>query len=253
MIKVRFTGRILPSAFNVSIPLIPKIHWKETKPVVRQLSFGISITKGNIVVDCETDQYEEATDFIQIYRRALDLARGVVDLFAFSIGAGVTTVLDKFTHPDGKITEILPGDPTLRDLSTCMVSGSGDFENLLGMVLVEPTLFQALRDMIDAITLPHVGPRSATRAMEGIRHLLAPGKERKKSWAIMCKTLNISETYLRNITDISVGPRHADPTFIPGTTVSNVVRNAWIVMNRYFEYRKLGSQPLPLSVFPLLT
>ena len=180
MPKVRFTGRALPAAFNVTIPITPKIHWTDDD-LGLQLSFGIQIKDGNVTVDCETNKFIEKTDFIQIYRRSLDLARGAVDLFAFSTGSGVTVFLDKFTKPDGTISDILPGDPSLHLLSTSIVSGAGDFEVLLGIVLTEPTLFRSLRDLIEAITLPHVGAMSSARAMEGIRHLLAPKKDRKQA------------------------------------------------------------------------
>jgi hypothetical protein len=216
------------------------------------LSFDIQITEGNVTVDCETNRFVEKTDFIQIYRRALDLSRAAVDLFAFSTGSGVTVFLEKFTKPDSTITDILPGDPSLHPLSTSIVSGAGDFEMLLGILLTEPTLFRALRDLIEAITLPHVGAMSAARAMEGLRHLLAPKKDRKQGWVIMSKALNISDAYLRVITTQSIGPRHADPTFIPGTITTDVVRKAWTIMNRYFEYRKRGRKSLPLSDFPSL-
>jgi hypothetical protein len=64
--------------------------------------------------------------------------------------------------------------------------------------------------------------------------------------------LQIDRSYLEFITDTSTGPRHADPEHIPGSVCHEISVRAWTITNRFFEYLKRGSQPLPLSDFPLL-
>jgi hypothetical protein len=70
---------------------------------------------------------------------------------------------------------------------------------------------------------------------------------------MMRRNLHIDRAYLDFITDQSIGSRHGDPQHIPGGPVTETVRRAWVVMNRYLEYRKRGNGPLTAPEFPLLT
>jgi hypothetical protein len=101
------------------------------------------------------------------------------------------------------------------------------------MVLQNPTLFMALNELILAITLPHVSSVNCARAMERLKHLIAPqGATDKEAWRKMRDTLRIDESYLKYITRYSVGPRHGSPVHVPGTVTTEVTRRAWIIMNR---------------------
>ena len=62
----------------------------------------------------------------------------------------------------------------------------------------------------------------------------------------------LSEQYLRSITDYGIAPRHGDHQFVATDQVRVIACRSWIVMNRFLEYKKRGSQPLPLAEFPLL-
>jgi hypothetical protein len=114
-------------------------------------------------------------------------------------------------------------------------------------------VFRALRYLIEAITVPHESAVNCARAVEALRHIIAPNQPRGHAWQTFRSALNISQEYLKMITDVSTGPRHGDPTHIQGTTTTEISRRAWVIMNRFFEYKKRNNQQLPLDIFPLLT
>jgi hypothetical protein len=108
--------------------------------------------------------------------------------------------------------------------------------------------FDALTYSLD---FPDMAVVNCAHTIEHIRHIMAPGRDRKVGWEIMRNTLNIDKDYLESVSKTSVGPRHGD--FSPEFLNSNARIRAWTVMNRYLEFRKRGGKDaLPLSEFPLL-
>jgi hypothetical protein len=132
--------------------------------------------------------------------------------------------------------------------------GFPEFLKVYKVVLEEPAIFMALNDLIVAISYPHHGPVNCARAVESIRHLLAPNlKKRDAQWRVMNNALQLKSTYTSFITDHAKTGRHGDRTHIPGTTVREVVQRSWTIMNRFLEYKKRGGAvPLPLREFPEL-
>jgi hypothetical protein len=120
------------------------------------------------------------------------------------------------------------------------------------MVITDPPLFRALQDMIECLTIPHVAAVNCGRIVDGIRRQIAPALVAKQGWAAMQKALNISRSYQEYISGISTGPRHADPSFIPGSTNIDIVRRTWIILDRYLEYKKRGETILTPPDFPEL-
>src|SRR5690606_17090368 len=99
---------------------------------------------------------------------------------------------------------------------------------------------------------PHTAIVSCARAIETIRVLIAKNPNRRASWPILRDQLNISEACLNRITQPSTGPRHGHHHYMDGQTKEAIIFSAWEITDRFFEYRKRGDQPLPLSEFPLL-
>jgi hypothetical protein len=128
------------------------------------------------------------------------------------------------------------------------------FDSLLSEILKLPSIYHALRDLTDAISIPHMmAPRCAS-AIETLRVFIASGNSnRQQSWLTMQQALRVSEGFLKAITEHSKGPRHGDHHYIPGTTTEVIAYNSWIVMDRFLEYLKRSKQPLPESEFPLLS
>jgi hypothetical protein len=111
----------------------------------------------------------------------------------------------------------------------------------------------ALRDLIDANTLPHIGITNCGRVLDGIRRMISPGEnDRARGWAAMQSALNISRSYQEWVTALAANPRHGDRSYISGADTTEVVRRTWSVMNRLLEYRRHGNKPLTAPDFPLL-
>jgi hypothetical protein len=259
MPTIQFGGQVLPAVIQITITDHPTINWKDSDSDL-DIAFTISIVKGEVKVACELNKFEQDEHLVRVYMRAFDLVRATVDLTSFSTGYGLTVVIDSFTDALGKATPFVPHDPAVASLCTAFTMApattidANEFHKVLIIVLSDWRIFRALRELIEAITLPHESAVNCARAIEALRHIIsAPGISRDQAWADMRKVLRLSESYLKLITDVSTGPRHGDPGYVSGATTTEITRRAWIIMDRFIEFKKRDAGDLPTSEFPLLT
>jgi hypothetical protein len=255
---IRFAGRVLPTFIELTIRDHPEINWRESEADL-DMTFQISIQNGRITVECALNRFEQTQHLIPVYMRAFDLVRATVDVSAFATGYGLSVIIDSFTDASGVTTPFVAHDPTIAGLCTAFTLEpastlqANTFHHVLTIVLGDWRIFRTLRDLIEAITLPHESAVNCARAVEGLRNIIAPDAPRAQAWRQMRDTLNLSESYLKLVTDISTGPRHGDHAHIPGATTVEITRRAWVIMNRFLEFKKRGDRSPPLSDFPILT
>jgi hypothetical protein len=131
----------------------------------------------------------------------------------------------------------------------------GEIRDALNLVydlaLHDRRVAQVLNDLTSALRFPHAAPAGCQRAMEGIKHCIK--LRDPTAWAAMRDALNISPEFLEVISKVSSGPRHAAPVTIPGPVIAEITRRAWVVVDRYLQYRLDGRKPLSEQEFPLLT
>jgi hypothetical protein len=258
MPTIAFGGRVLPAVIQISVADHPTVNWWDDE-MQMTISFKITIQQGIVAVLCEVHKFDQATHLVGLYMRALDLVRATVDLTCFSTGYGLSVIIDSYTNPDGVTTPFVTHDTSLAalctafDMQAATTIEKNAFHKILTIVLTDWRIFRILRQLIEANTVPHESAVNCARVVEGIRHYVAsPGAKTKKSWEEMRATLNLSIDYLKLITDISTAPRHGDSTHIPGTTTVEISRRTWTIMNRFLEFKKRGTQPLPAAEFPTL-
>jgi hypothetical protein len=84
---------------------------------------------------------------------------------------GLTVILEKFQDPSGATSDLLIHDQRLASLVTAFqlnIPPPNNLEETLRTVWTEPALFFALRDLVEAITLPHRAAVCCGRAIEGV-------------------------------------------------------------------------------------
>jgi hypothetical protein len=253
----RFSGKVLPIFKQFTMGGAREANWKDVidPPNILEMKATLTINKGIIEVLCEsnlpqTDEYDG-----QVHNRALDLAVAIVTTYGFAKGLGLTTVLETVIKPDGLLYNLHDYYPNLEALVTVLRAqehGVIDVDAVLQIVLSDPTIFIAMTDLVQSLTMFKEAPVRCARAVDAIRHYMAPQNDRKAGWPAMQENLNLSEPFLKYITEVSKGPRHGDvkgDTFIAGQEARN---RAWITMNRFLEFKKRGNQRLPLSEFRIL-
>ena len=250
MPRIVFLGRVLPSGTQIGIHNAPTIRLP-----IRNLSYTVDITteadNSSVRVTCDLPIAFKLEHLINIYIDVVILVSGMVNLAAFTLGAGVVLCLDRWIDPDGNELEISINDPNLPQYCT---SFSGDtFQKVLNLLVAEPYMHMGLTDLILGQYFPNHALINCARAVEGIRHMIVGhGTDPKKAWPIMCDLLNIDRSYIQPITENSTKPRHGNVVIVDGVTVQLVSQRSWVIMDRFLHYRLGGNQKLPLVQFPLL-
>src|SRR6266852_5013543 len=162
MPTVRFIGRVLPAAIDVSIPNEPEFTWT-SDDLGLDMTFRLQIQKNSVIVDCD---------------------------------------VNTFIDPAGATLPLAAHKPSLTALASAVKPGTRDFDKLLQVVLAEPALFVALHDLVEAITAPHHAAFHCARAIAGMRSLfVALGGSPDSRWATLRDKLQVSKSYLQAITN----------------------------------------------------
>jgi hypothetical protein len=246
--KVIFKGAVFAGAGALTIrPALHKI-WRPTQGV--ECPMTISVVDSRVEVTCEVDG-DPAAQLGELYVSATRFARTLVDVASFERGVSFHARLQTVALPDAYVDqplnladERLVGiSPAFHDSTTWAVE----------IAMSDTAIADALNDLNEALAWPPYTAINAHRAVERVRHLLAPpGADAPTAWAHLRNVLNISRPYVQLVNDASTNPRHGRHVPITETDFAELKVRAWTVLNRYFEYRKRGDQPLPLDEFPLL-
>ena len=256
MPTVYFRGMVLPQTVAISFTDIPQGKWEWLEEGLT-LNFTVRITESKVEVECKLDRYKD--DYlVELHRRALDLARACVNIAAFASGYCVTVFLGEFVGPTGTTSALLfsasylASECTAFKMNPSTLEEKQNLSNVLTLVMSEPALFMALNALIEGISIPHMAPINCGRVLDGLRKLVVPGIDAKKAWPVFQATMQVDEAYLAFISEHSKNPRHGENVRIDGPTTMEISKRAWVIMNRFLEFRKRGSLPLPLAEFPLL-
>jgi hypothetical protein len=251
MHKIQFKGRILPEAFEVTVRGSPGVTL-ENDLINLKSHMRFNIQNNLVTVDCEVSTLEKSA-LGHFLLRAQTVVESTINLMSLATGVVHSVVIEECHLPNGVVNYVTNEDRELSKLMTAIQSDV-DVRKILEMCLVEPPLFLAIRDLIDAMKTSYTAETNCARAVETIRNFFIPeGGSRDNGWAPMRHALNASREYVVAITNLSRGPRHGDYYGTIAPKVRESAKRTWILMNRFLEYRKRDNQPLPLSEFPLLS
>ena len=121
------------------------------------------------------------------------------------------------------------------------------------LVLKERALLLALNDLIAPVSQFNLATINCARVIESLRSAMATsGWTRDQEWEFMRQQLNLTKPYIQFVIGLSVEPRHGKRKAPEDGQQDEITKRAWIIMNRFLEYRKRGSHQLPLAEFELL-
>ncbi len=252
--SIRFHGRVIPEIVDITIPSHPSFKWQD-EPGGFEMQIDVEIRNSKIVVGCTfSEPFDEKTHLKAAHVRAVDIAMAAVNLAAFGLGMGLFTVIDSYEGPDGIKKPLIYRDRNLQALAPVADPKGATYRDALDVVYQDIRMFNILKDVIRANSVPSAVPSSCGSAVEAIRALFVPkGTDRRDDWPTLRKALNVTESYLKLVTDHAVPARHGEHPYVSGETTEEISHRTWTLLNRYFEYRIRGGEGLPESEFPVLT
>lgn len=248
----RIIGRILPETFKLDLE--PFELPATNQPVGLKGTIVLEAKGNQFTAVCNFESFDKTRHWFPLYTRVHDLLRTFLDLITYQQGIPLTLIFDKVEHSDGTSGTILVRDESVMQYVTAL-SSPDDFSKIFTLLVDDDEMQLALRDLSDSVSSLYSAPISCARAIEAIRNkFIPPGGRKDDGWKPMHAALNVTQKFLKDITDISRDPRHGRSRKISGVGDSArlVGYRSWAVMNRYLEYMKRDYKPLPLSEFPLL-
>jgi hypothetical protein len=221
--------------------------------------YTVRIELSVIHVACEVETYYPAYDTSSLLIDAIVCSRAALDCLCFAHGLGLSALIEWLIEPDGTEKPLRYTHSRLRQLCTAFnltpgYTGKDDFAAMYLLVMREPDLLWALNELLVAITIPEYLEVNCARAIESLRTLLVLDDPRRtKGWPELRRVLCVEESYLRYVIDASVAPRHGDKITTEQAKGREILAQAWIIMNRFLEFRKRGSVGLLISEFPVLS
>jgi len=250
--QVRFLGRVLPRSYGLRISVHQTLTW--ILDTGAEATLYLNIVRGVIEVDCAYSGQIDRDILTVLYFRARAFCQTAADLASFSTGIGHTVILDKgISLATGQYSEAVSQDLSLAGLCTAYdIRDEVSILQTANMVISDPRVALVLHDLISGVTNLAAAPINFFRAIEGIRHLIAPGLEPANQWPLMNEALRLSKSYVDPVRINATQWRHGNREQIPGLMVREMGQRAWTIMDRFLEYKKRGSTPLPQSEFPTL-
>jgi len=171
MATFKFTGRVLPSSSNMTLKGSISTRWEDPS-LGLAMDASLSIANSVVEVLCESNLFGTENHDGHVHFRASDMARAVVNSFAYAKGLGLSVVLESVTKPDGVKYNIQDQRPDLAALVTAFRSGpehgSVDLADMLQIVFSDPMIFVSLNDLVSSITLPQYAPVNCGRVIEAL-------------------------------------------------------------------------------------
>jgi hypothetical protein len=254
---IRLNGRVFPCHIPITLKttLVPAINiiTQGTPLDGLEVMFQFAIQDSRVQVACHVNRILP-TDFGFIFTSAFEVVRAAVDLMAFSIGKGLTLILETAHYPDGSIVKISHSDPALPPLCTAYKIDESGSDQSAGIVLREilndRNIMTALHDLTATMEAPSTIPSNCFRAIESVCRAIGQKGKPPKVWGGLRDSLNVSYDYVYPIDEDSKNSRHgnhSDPRYL---TDHEIRLRAWNIMNRFMEFRKRGN--VPLTDLPLL-
>jgi len=238
MATVKFLGLVLPNR-GLNITNLAPMDLVYASGL--RASVTIQVQNSALTVECELNRYDRS-EFEMFHLHILHISRACVDMVAFSSGNGFSTVIEYFIDPEGIKMTVQAHDETLAGICTIPA-------NDLFAIVTDFEVSLILHTLTSTLDEPYLWPINC----ESMAHLVAPNEKQPVGrWRRIREALNVSEPYLKFITEASTRPRHGHLAEIlrPDPKHIEVRKRAWIVMHRFLEYRRRGSSgPLPLAEF----
>jgi hypothetical protein len=216
------------------------------------MTFDLEIAHSNVHVTCNVNR-NNPNDLAELRMRALEIAKGYVNLISFKLGRAFHVSLDRCIPPEGgPETTILIHNPLLESAATVFADIS-NFEGIDTIALADATTMRLLDDLIMGYSSSHIGTINCARVVEGIKHKITPHGSEAEKWRKMQAALNVDRQYLVFITATSTDHRHGHLPVASAAKLSEILLRSWTIMNRFLAYQKSGFRPLTVSEYPLLT
>lgn len=247
MQTVHFMGYVEPRQTFINVENLAPIE-EMNVATGRRCKFTVAILHSVVSVECEMEDFD-VEEVSQLYTRAVELSRTLVNLIAIRHGWGITVHIDTFIHPDGTEEFLMNRADCLAGMMTSYELN--DIDQIFQKIACDVDFSMALNDMVDALSRPRATSVCCARTVDAFKNLLAPGLKDKPAWRVLQQTIYADEDYLQHISNASKSSRHGQHEYVPVEQAEELLKRTWEIANRCF-YLRLHNGALPTEIFSQL-
>ena len=212
MSKIVFEGRISPPLRIVTLGHELRDVCMTHPDPSQTIKLSMRIVESRITVSCETSEINDGIR-MAAHSGACNLANSAANILAFRHGFLLSAAIETASVDGGPVLPINRRYIEVEGLCTSFTDDDDRFGNLL-LTIGSGPLMLVMNDLIESIRTPYSIALNCGRAIESIRHLIAPTKERSQAWEEMCSALNLDRTYVEALTKHSIPARHGEHIFL---------------------------------------
>lgn len=247
-----FSGRTKPEGasfrFDVKDPPL-RLSVKGIEDTECKLSLLLS---GAIYFAVTVETVKEIADIATFRNQITTVCKSIYDAATFLSGAAISVELTSLTEVEtsrfwtfrDEVPEISQSAHE-RPLST---------EEFINLALVNVYLRSALSDLSEAVSSPNDTGFYCYRAVETLmQDFKEEGEtESKHAWPRLRSSLQVTQEWIRPLTENSTSNRHGELRALSGTDRMFLMKRSWTLVYRFVCLRLRKASALPQSEFPLL-
>lgn len=246
-----FSGKLspehgVPPGFSLSTP--PMLM----KASDAALSFEADISICGCQVEVVAKNIDENDDLLTLKNYVRDAVMLAVDMLNYLWGQGNDVEITSVVKPNGERVYFNPG---IQELYEAQLERPLMLEQLWQVVLKSQNLSRALENLREAIRSSRDTGFFCYRAVESIRQHFwkeEDGKESKKSWERLRRTLCIDKSWIDALKPFADDQRHGRLPYMSAEDRVSAMQHAWKVVDRFCVYLHRGSSQLPEGEFDQL-
>ena len=246
MKTIIFEGSVLPDALPLTLDYQPTIIRRETEESL-DAEFEVIVFAGKFRTKVSVPVVTEDA-ILELYTPAWTVTEGLVHSAGFLAGVPYTVTIERVLTNDGQVRQFQLADSSLADAHGLSAE---TLEKLADLAMLDLRVKLLLSDALKMLGVSDYAPISCGRIADGIARLIAPelkdGARRQQTREI----LRVDEPFLRSLTNVSKGSRHADREYVPADMNHLTAHRAWTLIGRFLRFRLEG--PLDPDLYSILT
>lgn len=216
------------------------------------LCFEVTVSISRSQVSAKVKNLDGNADLLTLRNYVRDAVMSAVDMLNYLWGQGNDVEITSVVKPNGERIDFNAG---IQELHEAQFERPLTLEQLWQVVLKSQNLRRALENLREAIRSSGNTGFFCYRAVESIRQHFwkeEDGKESKKSWERLRKTLCIDKNWIDALKLFADEQRHGRVPYMSEEDRVSAMQHAWKVVDRFCVYLHRGSSQLPEGEFDQL-
>ena len=222
-----FFGKVFPERARVEIG---SVDCKISDYLVK---ISIFVSQVSAVVHTE----REVSDVATLKNEVESYVRLLVDLYGFIKVCGYDVEITSVVYPNGALQVFGVGG--WDSLTKAVGKRPLPLGELIKVANKDQAFKEVIADLREAIRMPKDTGFFTYRAIEKIRQAFrkpGDGEDKRKSWERLRKSLNIEQSFIDEIKEVSEAQRHGEAVGMSWEERLDAMRRAWKVVDKYTEH-----------------